>query len=251
MLNFIRNQAITLPVLLFLGYFNSTFKKPSQLQDKFVSPKIFTIPAETKDTTTGSDKNDNYSSVDLNTCGLSKEAYQYALKGYVYLSKRNLLKKKNLITIIDFSKPATEKRLYVIDMIAGKVLFNTLVAHGHNSGIEYATQFSNRGNSHQSSLGFYVTMGTYNGDNGYSLKLKGCERGFNDLAYKRKIVLHGAEYVSNDFINDNGFLGRSFGCPAVPIGVHKKIIDCIKGGSCLFIYHPTKKYLTRSRLINS
>jgi hypothetical protein len=193
----------------------------------------------------------NYSLWNLQTTGLSKEAFDYAIKGYNYLTQKGLLVKKNIITIVDFSKPSTEKRLYVLDILNGKILFNTLVAHGHNSGDEYATRFSNSNRSHQSSLGFYITLGTYIGDNGYSLQLKGCEKGFNDNAYKRKIVLHGSDYVSENFINANGYLGRSFGCPAVPLGLHKEIIDCIKDGSCLFLYHPTKRYLIRSKILNS
>jgi hypothetical protein len=124
------------------------------------------------------------------------------------------------------------------------------VAHGKNTGLQYATEFSNKLSSFESSLGFYVTMNTYNGSNGYSLKLKGCEKGFNDKALERNIVLHGAPYVSNKFIQQNGFLGRSYGCPAVPLEISDKIINTIKDGACLFIYHPTKKYLTQSVFIN-
>ena len=131
-----------------------------------------------------------------------------------------------------------------------KVLVNTYVAHGHNSGTEFARSFSNNPSSHKSSLGFYVTQGTYYGNNGLSLKIRGLERGFNDRANGRNIVVHGSEYVGPDFLQMNKFCGRSYGCPAVPADESEEIIDLIKEGSCLFIYHPTPKYLVRSKILN-
>ena len=239
-----------MPILLTLGH-TSLPSTPLNIaalsSNNSISTKIF---ASKKKIIIPVDKI-NYTLWNLQSVGLSKEAFNYAIKGYNYLTRKNLLNKKEIITIIDFSKPSFEKRLYILNIVTGQVLFNTLVAHGHNSGDEYANKFSNSNKSHESSLGFYVTLGTYMGDNGYSLKLKGCEKGFNDNAYKRKIVLHGSDYVSEDFIQSNGYLGRSFGCPAVPLGLHKEIIDCIKDGSCLFLYHPTKKYLIRSKILNS
>lgn len=199
-------------------------------------------------------KNENsgkYKLWQLNTSSLSENAFNYAMKGFRYLNKANLITKKNIVSIIDFSKPSTQKRLYVIDVSSGKILFNTWVAHGHNSGNEYASQFSNSPESHQSSLGFYITLGTYTGGHGYSLRLKGCEKGINDNAYERAIVVHGADYVGNGFINSRGVPGRSYGCPAIPNEISKEIIDVIKGGSCLFLYHPTKKYRSRSKILNS
>ena len=120
-----------------------------------------------------------------------KDAFDYAMKGYNYLSDKKLLHNQNIVTIIDFSKPSDQKRLFIIDIQKGEVLFNTLVAHGQNSGLRYATNFSNAGRSHQSSLGFYIAKETYMGNNGYSLRLQGCEKGINDQAYKRAVVLHG------------------------------------------------------------
>jgi len=187
----------------------------------------------------------------LGAAGLSKRAFNYAMKGFRYLNRANLITKKNIISIVDFSKPSTQKRLYVIDVSSGKVLFNTWVAHGQNSGNAYANQFSNLPESHQSSLGFYVTMDTYNGGNGYSLRLKGCEKGINDNAFERSIVVHGADYVNGNYINNRGIAGRSYGCPAIPTALSQKIIDVIKNGSCLFLYHPTKKYCSRSKILNS
>jgi len=187
----------------------------------------------------------------LRNAGLSEDAFNYAMKGFDYLNKANRIAKKTIISIVDFSKSSTQKRLFVLDISTGQILFNSLVAHGRNSGNEYATRFSNLPESHQSSLGFYITMGTYNGSNGYSLRLEGCESGINDMAYERAIVIHGAAYVSNQFISSRGEAGRSYGCPALPTDLNKKIIDVIKDGSCLFLYHPTKKYCSRSKIINS
>ena len=187
----------------------------------------------------------------IGNAGLCENAFDYALKGLSYLKKSDLIRKKDIITIIDFSKPSTEKRLFVIDLFNGKILYRTWVAHGRNSGNEYANEFSNSPESHQSSLGFYTTMDSYIGCHGYSLRIKGCEAGINDKAYERAIVIHGADYVSNDFINTRGSLGRSYGCPAIPIQLSKEIINVIKNGSCLFIYHPTKKYCSKSKILNN
>ena len=191
-----------------------------------------------------------YHEWNLSSAGISFEVFNYAFKGYHYLLQKQLLRNTYFITIVDFSKPSTQQRLFVINLTSGKVLFNTLVAHGRNTGLQYATEFSNKTSSLESSLGFYITMDTYIGNNGYSLKLNGCEKGFNDKALKRNIVLHGAAYVSNEFIQQNGYLGRSYGCPAVPLELTKEIINTIKDGACLFIYHPGKKYLQQSVFIN-
>jgi hypothetical protein len=187
----------------------------------------------------------------LDAAGLSKGAFQMATKGFTRLVDKHLLSNRSLLTIIDFSKPSTQKRLYVLNMVTGKVLFNSLVAHGRNSGCNFAKAFSNKQASYKSSLGFYVTLDAYNGSNGYSLKLKGFEKGINDNAYSRAIVLHGADYVSETFVRRNGYLGRSEGCPAVPKELSKNIIDVIKGGSCMFLYYPSKQYCGRSKILNS
>jgi len=155
-----------------------------------------------------------------------------AMIGYNFFSLTN----KTVITIIDFSKPSTEKRLFIIDIENRKLLFQTFVAHGKNSGLIKPTKFSNRIGSNQSSLGFYRTAGTYKGKHGYSLILDGLEKGINDNARKRAIVIHGAKYVSEEFIEKNNRLGRSWGCPAVSDELSKEIIDLIKDGSCLYIY---------------
>ncbi|MBL0145897.1 MAG: murein L,D-transpeptidase catalytic domain family protein [Chitinophagaceae bacterium] len=171
-------------------------------------------------------------------------------KGVSKFARKGLLKKSNILTVIDFSKSSTQKRLFVLNISTGKVLLSSLVAHGRNSGLEYATAFSNECESNKSSLGFYTTGGTYIGEHGYSLKLNGCERGINDAAYQRAIVVHGAEYVSDDIVRAQGFLGRSLGCPAVPQNTSKKLIDIIKNGSCLFIYQQNNKYINQSKILN-
>jgi hypothetical protein len=153
------------------------------------------------------------------------------------MSKFKGLINKNIITVIDFTLPGTEKRLWTIDLNTGKVILNSLVAHGKNSGENMAEKFSNKPESHQSSLGFYLTENAYSGKHGYSMRLIGLEKNINDKAYDRAIVVHSADYVSEDFIKQHGRLGRSFGCPALPVEVNDTFIDVVKDGSLLFIYH--------------
>lgn len=190
-----------------------------------------------------------YDSLELNLKGLSKEAYKYAITGYNKLLQSGKLKNNETLTIIDFSLPSTAKRLFVIDMKLGTVLFNTLVSHGRNSGKDMASQFSNCTNSYKSSLGFYLTSETYMGKHGLSMRLEGEEKGINDNALNRGIVMHSAEYVNEDLIRSQGYIGRSQGCPAVPPALHKAIIEKIKNGSCLFMYSPAKNYLSKSKFV--
>jgi hypothetical protein len=166
------------------------------------------------------------------------EIFAQALKGY-YLLKEKGLVKKNIVTLIDFSLSSNSKRLWVIDLATNTVLFQSLVAHGRNTGEEFAENFSNSAQSFKSSLGFYATGEIYSGKHGMSLKLDGLEKGVNDNARSRGVVIHGADYVSNTFIKNNKRLGRSQGCPALPEELSKAIIDVIKDKSCLFIYHPS------------
>lgn len=166
------------------------------------------------------------------------EILQTALSGYEKVAEARKLNRPEVITIIDFSLPSDKKRLWVIDLIHQKVMFNCLVAHGRNSGESMARYFSNNPGSYASSPGFYITGETYSGKHGLSLVLDGIEKGINDKARERAIVMHGADYVSSDFIRKNGRLGRSLGCPAVPEELKDGIIQAIKGGSCLFIYAP-------------
>lgn len=190
-----------------------------------------------------------YDSLRLQEMGLNEKVFRIALKGMEKLRTMGRLSNDRIISIVDFSQPSVQRRLYVIDLENCTVLYNTLVAHGMKSGKEKALSFSNKPSSHKSSLGFYVTSKTYQGSNGYSLRLQGCEKGFNDNAAKRAIVIHGADYVNEEYISSQGYIGRSQGCPALPPQLSKEMIDEMKEGSCLFIYHPNPQYLATSRLI--
>ncbi|MEJ7627745.1 MAG: murein L,D-transpeptidase catalytic domain family protein [Ferruginibacter sp.] len=192
-----------------------------------------------------------YNNMDLSVMGLSEDAFNYAMKGFDNLVNNGKIGNTRIITIVDFTKPSSKKRMYVIDVLNEKVLFYTYVAHGQKSGKEFANQFSNIPESYQSSLGFYETSTTYTGKNGYSMKLKGLENGINNKAEERAVVVHGAPYVSESFINTKGYLGRSWGCPALPEKLNKPIIDKIKNGTCLFIYSKNDNYLNKSRVLNS
>ena len=192
-----------------------------------------------------------YDSLKLASIGLNKQVFDYALKGFEYLKSKGKIDNPNVISIADLSKSSCKKRLFVIDLKNYKVLFNTYVAHGMNSGQEFAKYFSNVPESNKTSLGFYETSSTYNGKNGYSMHLVGLEKGINDNAYERDIVMHGAGYVSENLIHAQGFLGRSQGCPAVPEKQHKQIIDKIKNGTCLFIFGQDRNYLRRYAVIKN
>ncbi len=192
-----------------------------------------------------------YSDMSLDNTGLDMQAFEYAWRGYHNLLAQGLIKKKNVLTICDFSQPCTNRRLYVIDVRHKKLLYQTFVAHGQNSGDEYATSFSNEPESFKSSLGFYLTSRTYRGRNGLSLRIKGVDTGYNDLAAKRNIVLHGSSYVNPQYMSDFGTIGTSLGCPAMPTGISPRVIRTVKNGSCFFIYHPTAQYLEGSVVINN
>lgn len=155
----------------------------------------------------------------------------------------------SVMAVIDFSRPSTEERLWVIDLDAGEVLFREHVAHGQGTGDNYARDFSNRPNSHQTSLGLYRTAETYRGKHGYSLRLDGLEAGINDRARQRAIVVHGAEYATESFIEEHGHLGRSWGCPAVDKAVSTELIDTIKGGAPLFAWYPDAEWQEGSRFL--
>jgi len=173
-------------------------------------------------------------------------AFEQAMTGYNQIDSR----RKNIITIIDFTKPSIEERFFVLDIENRKLLFKSHVSHGKNSGENYATSFSNKVGSNQSSLGFFLTDNVYYGKNGYSLVLHGLEEGINHLAKKRAVVIHGAAYANPSFIASNKRLGRSFGCPALPEALAKPIINTIKDGSVLFIYANDKNYSEKSHFLN-
>ena len=191
-----------------------------------------------------------YNSIHLDQFGLSGEAFNYAWKGYQNLLHKKSISRDQYLTICDFSQSSSHKRLYIIDVINNKLVTNTYVAHGKNSGGEYATNFSNKPESLQSSLGFYITSNTYTGEHGLSLRINGVDAGFNDKALERSIVIHGAAYVDDARAKAGVFMGRSFGCPAVPAKESAAIITTIKNGACLFIYHPSKNYLLGSKILN-
>ena len=177
------------------------------------------------------------------------ESFSEALKGFYTLKEKGIVQ-KDILTLIDFSLSSNAKRLWVIDLSTNTVLMNTLVAHGRNTGEEFATSFSNESSSFKSSLGFYATGEIYNGKHGKSLKLDGLEKGINDNARDRGVVMHAADYVSDNFINSHRRLGRSQGCPALPVQLTNEIIDTIKNKSCLYIYHPSRSHQSASKLIS-
>ena len=190
-----------------------------------------------------------YDSLQLDEKGLSPEAFDMAVEGYEKLLSAKKIKREGVISIADFSKSSAEKRFFVLDLEQCKILFQTYVAHGRNTGGEFAKYFSNRPESFQSSLGFYLTEDTYQGKNGFSMQLSGLEPGINDKARQRAIVMHGASYANESFIRHRGYLGRSQGCPALPEKMNKPIIQKIKNGTCLFIFGKDKNYSNQSKLI--
>jgi len=199
----------------------------------------------------GNDTSNGYGSLHVSEMGLTRDVYNLAIKGFQRLENDGKLHNLDIITIIDYSQSSNKKRLYVIDLKNKKLLFNTYVAHGRKTGEEFARTFSNCDGSYESSLGFYVTKQTVMGSHtGFALTLNGVEKGFNDNAAKRSIIMHGANYVSENFIKKNGRLGRSLGCPALPPELNKPIIETIKGGTCLFLYNPDPVYLCQSTLLN-
>ena len=191
--------------------------------------------------------------IEYNLLGEQKpswEAYSQAHKGYKKIQEeQNLNESKPYLTIIDFTLPSFKKRLWLIDMVSDTILYNTYVAHGKNSGEIMAEKFSNTPQSYQSSLGFYLTGDTYHGKNGYSLYLRGLEKGINDNAMDRAIVMHGAWYANESMIKKFGRLGRSYGCPSIPENIHKELINSISHNTILFIYHSSKEYQTNSRFL--
>jgi len=156
-----------------------------------------------------------------------------------------------VLSVIDYSRPSTERRLWVFDLARQRLLFQEWVAHGRNSGDNLAAHFSNDDGSYMSSLGAFTAQDTYTGHNGYSLRLQGLEPGFNDRARDRAIVIHGAPYVSEALIHAQGRLGRSLGCPAVRPAIARQLIDTLQGGSFVFAYYPDSQWLKRSRLLSA
>lgn len=176
---------------------------------------------------------------------LNKKVLKLALTAYQKASTKGAVKKP-VLTVIDYSLPSSKQRMWVFDVRNSRLLYNTYVAHGKNSGMDIPNHFSNQTSSKQTSLGTYVTRDTYMGSKGYSLNLQGLEKGFNDNAYNRRVVIHGAWYVEPDFIKKAGRAGRSWGCPSIAKTLAKPVINTIKGGSVVFAYYPDRKYLSHS-----
>jgi L,D-transpeptidase catalytic domain len=181
--------------------------------------------------------------------GLRADVLKLALAAATRAEDRGLVRRRNLLTVIDYSLPSSQPRLFIFDLAAHKLLFRELVAHGKGSGGDLASSFSNDPGSLATSIGLFVTADTYNGGNGYSLRLRGLEAGINDMAWSRAIVMHGASYVSIEAVKALGRLGRSWGCPAVRREVSQKIIDTIRGGSPVFAYYPDKSWLSTSAFL--
>lgn len=191
-----------------------------------------------------------YNSLSFYSDTLDQQVFNYAFKGYFNVKDRNKIEKDNLLSVIDYSKSSVDRRFWVIDLKKRQLLFNEWVSHGKNTGNTYASRFSNKVSSLQSSLGFFLTGHTYDGKHKYSLKLHGLEDRYNSNAFKRGIVIHGADYVSQDFINRNNRLGRSYGCPAIRQEIKYDLISTIQNGSLLFSYYSSDNYLSTSRYLN-
>ncbi|WP_025385811.1 murein L,D-transpeptidase catalytic domain family protein [Legionella oakridgensis] len=176
---------------------------------------------------------------------LDKKVLKLALAAYQKAKEKGKVKKP-VLTVIDYSLPSSKQRMWVFDVNREKLLYNTHVAHGKNSGLDIPHHFSNTPSSKATSLGTYVTRDTYFGSKGYSLNLQGLEKGFNDNAYSRRVVIHGAWYVEPSFIKRAGRAGRSWGCPSIAQTLAKPVINTIKGGSIVFAYYPDRKYLSHS-----
>ena len=181
-----------------------------------------------------------------NVRGLSPQILAEALDAMACAKASGTSGRDDLLTIIDYSLPSTQPRLWVLDLARGEVLFHELVAHGAGTGENYATRFSNVKDSRQTSLGLFLTGGTYQGGNGYSLKLKGLDAGLNDRAEERHIVMHGAWYVSQEQIRSQGRLGRSWGCPALSQEIAATVIDTIKGGTFVYSHHASQSQVRRA-----
>lgn len=233
------------PALFLLFISNSTsnlFFSETKVKSEIKVTKVIKITVESEAEVVYNNLNSNHFALP------NLQSFTEALKGFNLLKERGLVS-KNILTLIDFSMSSNSKRLWVIDLTTNKILYNSLVAHGRNTGDEFAKNFSNASESYQSSLGFYATGEIYTGKHGKSLRLDGLEKGINNNARDRAVVIHGANYVSDSFIQNNKRLGRSLGCPALPMDLSNEIIQTIKDKSCLFIYYPSNSYKTSSKLI--
>jgi L,D-transpeptidase-like protein len=181
--------------------------------------------------------------------GMDKEVFKLALHAANCAVQAGTIADPSTLTVIDYSRPSTSKRLWVLDLHSREVLYEELVAHGQGSGANVPTAFSNEAETHRSSIGLFETKDTYIGRNGYSLRLEGLDAGFNDRAFERAIVMHGAPYVSETVVKKQGRLGRSWGCPAVRESVARELIDHVKGAGLVFAYYPDPEWLSSSKFL--
>lgn len=219
----------------------------------FVLMQLVSISGEKETSVYSPAEDKNYVQIlydQINDPELNIEALAQAIKGYSLMRHRNITSGNRVLTIIDYSLPSNSRRFFVIDVSKGSILFKSLVAHGRNSGANYAVSFSNKKGSHKSSIGFFITGETYHGKHGLSLRLNGLERNINDNAMERAVVIHAASYVDEEFIKRHGRLGRSYGCPALPIENYESIVNIIRNKTCVFIYYPDSDYLAESEIIN-
>ena len=219
-----------LPLLMFFTFSFPTTETAVVKPSKMLATATVSIEEEVENV---------YNNLQAKNFSLPKlESFSKALTGFYDLKRKGIIT-KDILTLVDFSLSSNTKRLWVIDLSTNTVLYNSLVAHGRNTGNEFANKFSNKSESFQSSLGFYATGEVYMGKHGKSMRLDGLDKGLNDNARNRAVVMHGADYVSESFIKNNKRLGRSLGCPALPEELTSEIIDLIKDKSLLFIYHPS------------
>jgi len=224
------------PVATPLGTSTAKSSNPKNIKDRIANLKVVQFEQVAHSL---------YDQMQLQQQGLRFEVFDKALTGYYNLKREGRLSEKPILTIVDFTKSSTQKRLWVLDLEKQQVLHNSYVAHGRNSGEEYAESFSNDNKSYMSSIGFYVTQDTYQGKHGLSLKLDGLDEAYNTNALDRCIVMHGAEYASEAFINQTGRLGRSLGCPALPMEEHEDIISTVMGKTTLYIHAANDAYTSQ------
>ncbi|WP_439882361.1 murein L,D-transpeptidase catalytic domain family protein [Pontibacter sp. MBLB2868] len=251
--------SLTLGLLSFISPVSTTFTNTPQPLDEHANAVVAnanTLSFIEKKQAFDEHLDEIYSNAGLKSKGLSKEVFRKAFVGYQnFLLRKQGVPTKPILTVVDFTKPSRDKRMWIIDLKEQKLLFNTLVAHGRNTGEDKATKFSNKPNSYMSSIGFYLTDATYYGKHGLSLRLSGMDGKYNSNAMSRAIVVHGAEYVSESFVKQYGRLGRSLGCPSVPLEISKDVIETIKNKTVIYVHGNdtgyTSNYLDQDKAIEA
>lgn len=236
--------------IFFFSFAAPTVNKHENLPDEKKFPSL--LPEKTTSTNLAVRYMDSvYNRVNLGRTGLKKDVFYKAYKGYQHLLNEGKINKPDILTIVDYSQSSKSRRFYVINLKTGRLLYNTYVSHGKNSGGEYANSFSNAHNSNKSSLGFMVTGNSYVGRAGYSLKLHGMENRYNSNVYGRGVVMHGSDYVNQNRADEGANMGRSWGCPAVPQSLSREIINLLKDGSCFFVWGNNNDYARSSNIVNA